>query len=152
MQHDGLLRSDVHALSIHGIESADRVADGQQAGRERLESIVVSVHALRKPKARHITQPLRVPDRVRNRRRAKTTGIGHEARRIPRRILAVATADGDDPAAALERQHQRTPAALRGGVRALCYAPADDAMCRDIKTLANFGPPATTDEIRASAL
>jgi hypothetical protein len=25
-------------------------------------------------------------------------------------------------------------------------------MCRNIKTLANFAPPATTDEIRASAL
>ena len=25
-------------------------------------------------------------------------------------------------------------------------------MCRNIKTLANFGPPATDDEIRASAL
>jgi hypothetical protein len=27
-----------------------------------------------------------------------------------------------------------------------------DSMCRNIKTLANFAPPATSDEIRASAL
>lgn len=30
--------------------------------------------------------------------------------------------------------------------------PADKNMCRNIKTLANFEPPATEDEVRASAL
>ncbi|HJW40315.1 MAG TPA: DUF2277 domain-containing protein [Rhizomicrobium sp.] len=44
--------------------------------------------------------------------------------------------------------------ATRG--RSLCYpAPSPTeppAMCRNIRTLANFAPPATDDEIRASAL
>jgi hypothetical protein len=34
----------------------------------------------------------------------------------------------------------------------LTKAPEDSGMCRNIKTLHNFDPPATSDEIRASAL
>jgi hypothetical protein len=37
-------------------------------------------------------------------------------------------------------------------VQALRFAQDDNVMCRNIKTLANFEPPATHDEIHASAL
>jgi hypothetical protein len=38
------------------------------------------------------------------------------------------------------------------GRAALAADPGDYPMCRNIKTLFNFEPPATEDEIRASAL
>jgi hypothetical protein len=34
----------------------------------------------------------------------------------------------------------------------MASSPSDETMCRNIRTLANFEPPATDDEIRASAL
>src|SRR2546423_7677289 len=48
------------------------------------------------------------------------------------------------------------PAAGRSSVRARVVRETDKSrglsMCRNIKTLANFAPPATDEEIRASAL
>ncbi len=35
---------------------------------------------------------------------------------------------------------------------ALCWANGGIVMCRNIKTLHNFAPPATDEEIRASSL
>lgn len=46
-----------------------------------------------------------------------------------------------------QRRHQ-----LAFILSAQCPFARDSTMCRNIKTLANFAPPATDDEIRASAL
>ena len=53
------------------------------------------------------------------------------------------------------RQYQHQPAVYMGNKVPLCTGlalPLDPIMCRNIKTLFNFDPPATTDEVNASAL
>jgi hypothetical protein len=40
----------------------------------------------------------------------------------------------------------------RAAVRVSCPDPGEHAMCRNIKTLFNFDPPATDDEVREASL
>src|SRR5262249_57033930 len=56
-----LLRRHAHALAVNRIEAADRVADGQQTARKLGQSLVVTIHALRKAKPRDVTESLGLP-------------------------------------------------------------------------------------------
>src|SRR5215471_15512591 len=101
-ERTGFLRRHAHALAVNGIEAADRVADGQQTTRKLRQSLVVTIHALRKAKPCDVTESLGLPDGVVHGRRSQLLRVGHESRLVTRRVVAMAPADGTDPSVALK--------------------------------------------------
>src|SRR5213083_644483 len=65
------LRGHAHSLAPDRVEPAHGVAEQQEAGRERLEPLVVAVNALRKTVADDVAQALGGSNRVVDRRRSK---------------------------------------------------------------------------------
>src|SRR5258705_412957 len=106
----GLHRGHAHALTVDRIEAADRVADRQDAAWEALYALVVAEHAFVKAEARDVAQTLRVLDRVVDGRRPQSLRVLHDPRLVAGRNVTVTAPDGGDPALALERQHERSPA------------------------------------------
>ena len=112
VKQDRLLRSHAHALAIHGIEAADCVSDRQQPTRKRFDLLEMAPYARRETEAGDFAYALGAFDRIVDCRGPQLLSIGKETIAISRRLVRVSSAKRQDPAVALQRQHQTTAAAL----------------------------------------
>ena len=88
------------------------------AAREILQALVVAQHALVEPEAGDLAEALGVLDRAVDRLGPERLRVLHEPGFVAGRLIAVASADGGDPAVALERQHEGSAAGPAGARQA----------------------------------